>query len=170
MGFMGAGKTTIGRILAARLDWPFVDIDERIRARTGRTPGELIRDRGEAAFRELEAEATAELAGEPRLVLAPGGGWVTRPEAAETLGAGAVRVWIRVEVDELLRRVEKDRADRPLLGPEAGRRERILTLLRSREPLYGRAELVVEGTDREPDAVAEEILRRLDLVREGDER
>lgn len=170
VGFMAAGKSTVGRLLARRLGWEFVDFDQRILDRTGLTAGELIRQRGEEAFRKMEAEVTMEVAGLTRVVLAPGGGWVTRPELAGRLGEGAVRIWLRVTPDEVLRRAALDPVDRPLLGPPEGRRERVVELLRSRTPLYEPAEEVVDVDDREPAVVVEEIIRRLGLDQESDER
>ncbi len=170
VGFMAAGKSTVGPRLAQRLDWDFVDFDRRIEERTGSSPGALIRERGELAFRRLEAELTEEFAGVTRVVLAPGGGWVTRPELLERLGPDTVRVWLRVSVSEALRRAGADEADRPLLGPAEGRAGRAEALLREREPLYERAEVVVNVDGREPDAVVEEILRQLAPGGEDDER
>lgn len=163
---MAAGKTTVGERLADRLGWRFIDFDREIEDRTGRTAGRLIRERGERALRDLEADLTTELAGVEDVVLAPGGGWVTRPELAARLGSGTAMVWLRVGVDEAVRRAEADEADRidrPLLGAAEGRRERARALLESREPLYARAEVVVDVDDREPEVVVGEILRRLEV-------
>ncbi len=170
VGFMAAGKTTVGRRLADRLDWAFVDLDGLIEERTGRTPGRLIREDGEAAFRRLEAELTDELSGRTRVVLAPGGGWVTRPELAERLGPGTVRVWLRVSPAEAVQRAESDPVDRPLLGRRDGRLERATALLAAREPYYRRAEITMDVDDKAPSRVVEEILDRLGRDREDDER
>lgn len=170
VGFMAAGKSTVGGLLAERLGWTFVDFDERIRERTGRTPGEWIREDGEPAFRELESAVTKDLAGQEQVVLAPGGGWALRPDLVDELGAGTTRVWLRVSSEEALRRVEADGTDRPLLGPVEGRAERVSALLRDREPFYTRAEIVVDVDGMEPDRVVEEIVRRLAPHREDDER
>lgn len=170
VGFMASGKSTVGRLLARRLGWEFVDLDQRIFDRTGLTAGEIIRERGEDAFREMEAAVTDEVAGSTRIVLAPGGGWATRPELAHRLGDEVVRVWLRITPHEALRRAEGDPIDRPLLGPPAGRRERVAELLRSRTPLYAAAEVVVDVDGREPDVVVEEILLHLGMDQESDER
>ena len=170
VGVMAAGKSTVGALLADRLGWAFVDLDRVVRGRTGRSPAEVIRGSGEAAFRDLEARLTAELAGRSRVVIAPGGGWVTRPELAERLGPGTVRIWLRISPEEAVRRAAADTVDRPLLeGPE-GRVVRAAELLRSREPLYERAEWVVDVDERRPAAVVDEILRRLGLDQEETER
>lgn len=166
---MAAGKSTVGPLLADRLGWRFIDFDSRIEEQTGLTPGELIRARGEAAFRQLEAAVTDELAGVDRVVLAPGGGWATRPDLVDRLGAGTVRVWLRVTAAEAIRRAVADEVDRPLLGPSEGRAERAAALLRSREASYARSEVVVNVDDRGPAVVVDEILRRLASRQEGDE-
>lgn len=170
VGFMAAGKSTVGALLADRLGWGFVDFDDRIRERTGLAAGPLIRERGEAEFRDLEAAVTEEVAGRERVVLAPGGGWSLRPELLERLGTGTARVWLRISAEEALRRADADATDRPLLGPMAGRRERVTELVRRREPLYEGAEIVVDVDDREPEAVVDEIVRRLSLELEDDAR
>ncbi|NIP83801.1 MAG: shikimate kinase [Gemmatimonadetes bacterium] len=170
VGFMAAGKSTVGPVLARRLGWEFVDLDDRIREETGRTPAAILRDEGEAAFRRLEAALTDGLAGRRRLVLAPGGGWVTQPGLARRLGPGTVRVWLRVSLDEALRRADTSEADRPLLGPPDGRRERVAALLERRRADYAAAELTVDVDGREPADVADEIVGRLGLGRERDER
>lgn len=167
---MAAGKSTVGPLLADRLGWTFVDFDQVIREDTGCTAGQLIRERGEGAFRELEAQVTGQFSAAEHVVLAPGGGWITRPDLIERLERSTASVWLRVTVDEALRRAESDPADRPLLGSLEGRRERVAALLQQREPFYERADVVVDVDGREPSHVVEEILRRLGSDREGDER
>lgn len=167
---MAAGKSTVGALLAHRLGWDFVDFDDRIRERTGRTAGELIRERGEAAFRDLEADVTKEVAGRADVVLAPGGGWSLRPDLLDRLGDDTIRVWLRVSPEEALRRAAADSTDRPLLGPAEGRQQRIAALLAEREPVYEGAEIVVNVDGREPGVVADEIMRRLAPDQEADER
>lgn len=165
VGFMAAGKTTTGRLLAAKLRWRFVDFDALIEERTGRTPAVLIREHGEGRLRREEARLTEELAGCRRTVLAPGGGWITQPELVARLGAGGLVVWLRISVKEAVRRAETQLAagvDRPLLGPVEGRLERSTALLRGREPFYASADLVVDVEGKEATVVAEEILRRMD--------
>lgn len=170
---MAAGKTTVGRLLAERLGWDFVDLDGVVRQRTGQTSGTLIREQGETALRTLEATLTAELAGSRRIVFAPGGGWGAQPELATSLGPGTVRVWLRLSAAEAVRRAELDAVDRPLLGESddpADRQRRAESLLRARSPLYAAAELVVDVDGKEPDAVVDEILDRLETMQGDDER
>lgn len=167
VGFMAAGKSTVGRMLAARLGWSCVDFDERIRERAGRPPGQIIREEGEAAFRSLEAQLTAELAGRTGLVLAPGGGWGADPARAATLGPGAVRVWLRITVDEALRRAGAEKLDRPLLGEGPDRHVRARNLLAERERGYAAAEIAVEVNGKSPEAVTDEIVRGLEAYSGG---
>lgn len=158
---MAAGKTTVGRRLAERLGWAFVDFDDLIRERTGRTAAALIREDGEAALRRLEADLTDELAGRSRVVIAPGGGWGADPSNARRLGSGTLRVWLRVTPEEAVRRAGEDAGvDRPLLDDAHA-------LLARREPAYAAAELVVDVDGREPGAVVDDIVRRLDMEAGG---
>jgi shikimate kinase len=178
---MAAGKSTVGRLLADELGWEFVDFDDLVRGRTGLPAGSLIRERGEASLRALESELTDELAGRRDVVLAPGGGWATRPELSGRLGPGTVRIWLRVSAAEAVRRASVQGEDRPLLGhgddegvgDEADGDEslrRAEALLAEREPLYAAAEAVVDVDGKEPETVALEILRHTGLKQGDDER
>ena len=158
---MAAGKTTTGRLLADSLGWEFIDFDDAIAERVGRSPGAVIREDGEEAFRALEADMTRELAARERVVLAPGGGWAVQPGLMESFGPSTVVVWLRITPEEAVRRAEADGADRPLLGPREGRVERMARLLRSREPRYRAADVAVDVEDREPRELVETILHRL---------
>ena len=92
VGFMASGKTEVGRILAERLGWAHVDLDRLIEERAGRRVAEIFAADGEAAFRRLEAEATVEVAARERLVISPGGGWITNPMLLDALGPGTLSV------------------------------------------------------------------------------
>ena len=165
---MAAGKSTVGRILARRLDWDFVDFDDVIAERAGRAPGAVIREDGEAAFRALEAEVTAAVADARDVVLAPGGGWAVQPGLMESMGPGTVRVWLRISAEEAVRRAEHEGTDRPLMGAPDGRVQRMARLLHGREPRYRTAELVVDVDGEAPESIAEEILRRLRAMTGGE--
>lgn len=135
VGSMCSGKSTVAEELARRLGWEHLDLDRWIEAREGRTVPEIFRVEGEARFRALEAEATAEVAGRSCVVLAPGGGWITNPALLERLGPGTLAVWLQVSPEVVLERAGPRREGRPLLDvPDplgAVRR-----LLAEREPLY----------------------------------
>ena len=156
LGYMTSGKSTVGQALARRLEWEFVDFDVEIEHREGRTVKEIIADEGEERFREMEAALTEEAAGRPGLVLAPGGGWITRPEQMDLLGPGTLSVWLRVSVDESVRRLRTDGVDRPFRDhPDP--RGMIAQMLAEREPLYRLADVSVPTDGRSPEGVAFEI-------------
>jgi shikimate kinase len=163
---MAAGKSTVGRLLASRLGWDFVDLDARVLERTGRHPADWIREEGEAAFRDVETAVSAELAGSSGVVLAAGGGWVTRPGNLDALGRGTLRVWLRITAAEALRRAAADPADRPLLAEALADAEPLRaaeSLLRHREPLYAEADIAVDVEGKDPAGIVDEIMRRLGI-------
>ena len=147
VGLMGVGKTTVGRRLAKELARPFADVDEQVELRAGRVIPEIFRHGGEEAFRRAEAEVLAELVARPLpLVLAGGGGVVTRDENRRTLAGRTTVVWLRASVEFLAGRV--DPTHRPLLAAAADPAEALAALLAAREPLY--AEVADHVVDVEP--------------------
>ena len=156
VGFMGAGKSTIGPLVAERLGWTFLDLDTRIEERTGRRIAELFRDRGEPAFRELERAAAQEAMRQARLVLAAGGGAFAQPATREALRKGSVTVWLRCDLPTILARVPAD-GRRPL----AANRAIMQALLAEREPSYQLSEVVVDASEGTPEAVARQVLEKL---------
>jgi len=159
VGFMAAGKTTVGRLLAQSLGWAFRDLDDEIERRTGATVADLFRSRGEPAFRALEQDIVAGWLSETETVLAPGGGWAARPDALGSLPAEARSVWLRVSAAEAVRRANAMGRIRPLLdvaNPVAA----ATRLLATREPLYARADWQIDVDGRLPERVAQEIAER----------
>lgn len=165
VGFMAAGKTTVGRRLAERLGYRFVDLDEEVVRRAGRPISEIFRLEGEAAFRRMEAEVTRGLDRVERVVVAAGGGWMARPELRDRW-PDAARVWLRVGAEEAVARLGPSLASRPLLAIEEDPTAVARRLLRAREASYARAELSVDTVGRTPDRVVEEVLGRLEGLRE----
>jgi shikimate kinase len=159
-GFMGTGKTTVGRLLAELLGYEFVDTDEVIERRHGGIET-IFRERGEDAFRTIEREVADELAGRTRLVIATGGRMMLDPAIASTLGAGA-RVFCLTASPETIAVRVLDGPVRPLLsGPDA--RARIIELLAERAAGYARFEQV--STDGRTGAdVAHDLAARLGAV------
>ena len=158
VGFMAAGKSTLAPRIAHALNWRVLDVDAAIVAQTGRTVAEIFRDQGEPAFRALEAELTAALSSGDPVVVAPGAGWIANPGSRPIRDDPATRlIWLRISIDEVLRRARRDRVVRPLLEGadplEDGRR-----LLAEREPLYASADLVIDVDGRTEDAVLDDIL------------
>lgn len=155
-GFMGTGKTTVGRRLAERLGFGFVDTDDMIEERHGSIPA-IFAERGEAAFRRFEHEAAVELAGRNRLVIATGGRLMLDPANAEILSRVARVVCLHADVDSILQRVgDDDLGSRPLLAA-GDPRQRVTELLAERAVAYGRFPAVT--TDgRSPGEVVDVIV------------
>jgi shikimate kinase len=159
-GPRGSGKTTVARLLAARLGWDMVDADEALEARHGRSVRAVFAAEGEAGFREKEAAVLAELCRLRRHVVATGGGAVLRPDNRELLRRSGWVVWLTADPNTLWGRTQADGTTaerRPALT--VGGREEVVEVLRAREPLYrGCAHLTVQTAGRTPEEVAEEIL------------
>lgn len=159
VGFMASGKTTVGRLLAARLGYAFIDLDLQVENREGRSIPELFRAGGEAAFREAETQVTRELDALSDVVIATGGGWMARRELSDRW-PGALRIWLRVAPGTALARIGAGQALRPMIDPQNPEGS-LRRLLAEREPEYRRAELHVETDDRLPGEIADEILTAL---------
>ncbi|MDQ4108446.1 MAG: shikimate kinase [Actinomycetota bacterium] len=156
VGMPGAGKSTVGRELAARLGVPFLDLDSEIEREAGAAVADIFRDEGEAAFRALEAAALVKASMQDPAVIACGGGVVLEPANRITLRNTGVAVYLDVPVHELRHRVQPA-SDRPLIRQE-GDLERLLA---SRGPLYREfAAHVVDGSG-DPGVVAEAIVEEL---------
>ncbi|MFT6431240.1 MAG: shikimate kinase [Halopseudomonas sp.] len=157
---MGAGKSTIGRLLAKELKYPFKDSDREIEARTGADIPWIFDVEGEEGFREREEAMIAELVNEHGIVLATGGGVVMRASNRQALSASGLVVYLRTSVDQQLQRTSKDR-QRPLLlnaDPERVLRE----LMAKRDPLYREiADITIDTDQRGPKVVVNTILGRL---------
>lgn len=160
VGPMGAGKSTIGRLLAKELGFPFKDSDREIEARTGADIPWIFDVEGEEGFREREEAMIAELVQEQGLVLATGGGVVMRESNRTALANNGLVVYLRTSVEQQLQRTAKDR-QRPLLqtaDPEKVLRE----LMAKRDPLYQEiAHLVIETDQRGPKVVVNSIVAQL---------
>jgi shikimate kinase len=156
VGFMGVGKSTVGRALADRLGWTFVDLDERIEARNGGTVAEIFARHGEAYFREQERQAADEARSLSDHVLAAGGGAFVQPATRALLQDGAATVWLTCALDTVLHRIRPD-GSRPL----AADRERMLALLAAREASYRMADVAVDTTSASPEEAAERIVQTL---------
>ena len=158
-GFMGTGKTTVGRILAERLGFDFVDTDAVIESRAGSIP-EIFERAGEPGFRELERSVARELAGRTGLVIATGGRMMLDPECAARLEPSACVVCLNATAETTLERIG-DTAQRPLLNvPDAPTRVR--ELLAERAEGYGRF-IAVDTDGCTPDEVADAVTARLGL-------
>ena len=159
VGMMGAGKSTIGRRLAARLQRPFIDADGEIEAAAGMTIPEIFEVHGEPHFRDGEARVIARLLESGPAVLATGGGAFMREETRSRVRAKAVSLWLKADADIIMRRVRR-RADRPLLqtaDPEAT----VGRLLAEREPVYQYADLTIASREVPHDRIVDECIDAL---------
>jgi shikimate kinase len=152
VGLMGAGKTKIGRRLAARLELPFFDSDEEIESAAGETIEEIFTNRGEAVFRDGERRVIARLLQGPVHVLATGGGAFMDPQTRRIIAQRGVSVWLRAELDVLFARVSR-RTNRPLLKTPDPRAV-LAELIARRHPIYGKADVTVDSGEGPPDATA----------------
>jgi shikimate kinase len=159
VGLMGAGKTKIGRRLAARLELPFYDSDCEIEAAAGELIEEIFRNRGEAVFREGERRVIARLLNQPKHVLATGGGSFMHPETRALIARRGVSVWLRAPLDVLLVRVMR-RTNRPLLQDQDPRAV-LADLIERRHPIYAEADLTVDSAAGPPDATTTQVIAAL---------
>lgn len=160
VGPMGAGKSTIGRLVAAELGFPFKDSDHEIEERSGADIPWIFDVEGEAGFRERETNVLKNLLQEPKLVLATGGGIVMRSENRELLKQADAVIYLTADPDHLVKRTARDKK-RPLLQVD-NPREKIMSLLEERDPLYREvATHVVMTNTQSPKVVAQDIISRL---------
>ncbi|AEB12279.1 Shikimate kinase [Marinithermus hydrothermalis DSM 14884] len=165
-GFMGVGKTRIGRELAQELMLHFIDLDRYIERETGLSIPDIFRYLGEATFRRLEAEAVAEVASKPYLVVALGGGTFVNPENRRILLARGPVVALWASPETIYERVRRRPGKRPLLAGEAPL-ERIRKLLAEREAAYREAPIHASTDQRASREVVQEIIEKLWRWREA---
>jgi shikimate kinase len=160
VGMMGAGKSTIGRRLSARLGLPFLDADAEIElAHAGMTIPEIFTAHGEPYFRDGEARVIARLLDSGPAVLATGGGAFLREETRDRIRNKAISIWLKVDSDVIMRRVKR-RSDRPLLqtaDPDAT----VERLIREREPIYRQADVTVWSRDVPHEKIVDECIEAL---------
>jgi shikimate kinase len=156
---MGAGKSYIGRRLAQHYSIPFVDADEEIEKAAGCSIPEIFERYGEAHFRDGERRVIARLLDEPAHVLATGGGAFIDPRTREKIRERAISIWLRADLELLLRRVAR-RNNRPLLN-NGDRRATLEQLIAERYPVYAEADIVVDSLEGPPDSTAERVLAAL---------
>lgn len=157
IGMMGAGKSSVGRRLAKTLGIPFLDADTEIEKAAGMAIPEIFEKHGEPYFRAGERRVVARLIEEGPSIVATGGGAWMDPETRQRVGAGGISVWLKADLDVLLKRVKRRGGNRPLLS-KGDQRATLEKLLAVREPVYADADLEVLSRDVPHEVMVEEML------------
>ncbi|TXH38663.1 MAG: shikimate kinase [Rhodospirillaceae bacterium] len=159
VGLMGAGKSCIGKRLAAHLRLPFTDADREIEAAAGCSISDIFARHGEQAFRDGERRVIQRLLGNPVHVLATGGGAFMDPNTRTLIKERALSIWLRADLDLLVKRVAR-RNERPLLQ-NVDQRQKLAELIDIRYPVYAEADLIVDSTDGPPEATLARVIAAL---------
>jgi shikimate kinase len=156
VGMMGAGKSSIGRKLAQRLNLPFVDADAEIERAAGMSISDIFTEHGEPYFRAGEARVIARLLEGGPQVLATGGGAFMHPQSREAIRAKGISVWLKAEYDVLMKRIRR-RSDRPMLKTDDPG-ETLRRLMQERDPVYAEADVIVHSRDVPHEIIIAEII------------
>jgi len=158
VGFMGAGKTAVGRILADRLNRLFIDTDRLVETGARATVAEVFEKEGENGFRQRERRALVSAATGPPAVVSAGGGLFADRGNRKTIELSGVAVWLDAPFEECFERCEGEIGKRPLFRDE----ETLEQLYESRRDEYANADIVVESMDRKPEIIADDVVQRLE--------
>ena len=156
IGMMGAGKSSIGRKLAHRLNLPFVDADAEIERAAGMSISDIFAKHGEPYFRAGEARVIARLLEGGPQVLATGGGAFMHPQSREAIRAKGISVWLKAEYDVLMKRIKR-RSDRPMLKTQDPG-ETLRRLMQERDPVYAEADVIVHSREVPHEIIIAEII------------
>ena len=159
IGLRGGGKSTLGRLLAKQIDAPFIELDREIERRSGATLSEIFEMFGQETFRRAEREALDDVLRQHKhFVIATSGSIVTEPGTMELLLASCFTVWVRAEPEEHMKRVMAQGDMRPMAN-SARAMEDLVAILKSREPLYAKAEVALTTTGKTPEQNLAELMR-----------
>jgi shikimate kinase len=161
IGFMGTGKTTLGRMLANRTGMNFIDLDTKIEEHTGKTIAKIFDDEGEVWFRKKETEVLTEYIADSNQVFSTGGGIVLNPFNVELMKEKGILISLNANVDTLWDRLKNSTA-RPLLNNK-NPKEALKRLYQTRRGLYNNAHILIKVDDRSPEELTEEILEKISL-------
>lgn len=158
VGLPGAGKSTVGPLVATALGRPFLDFDDELERRAGRSVAEQFAEQGEPAFRAAEAALSGELAAAAPAVLAPGGGWIANAAARAALAGAGRTVYLRVRPATAARRLAASAAVRPLVAGASDPAAAVAALLARRGPLYEAADGAVDADGADPAVIAAAVV------------
>jgi len=167
VGYMGVGKTTVGKLLAQKLNVPFIDVDEFIENRYHKTITTLFEEKGEAGFREIEHRAIQEISSFEDVVVSTGGGLPCFFDTMELLNRTGITIYLKSNVNELVGRLAMDMQKRPLIKKKTAEelRDFVETNLAKREPFYNQAQVIFDvfpcPTKKEINQEVEELLIRI---------
>lgn len=163
VGFMGTGKSSVGRLAAETLQFEFVDTDELIEAQAGSSVEDIFKNQGEPAFRQMECDVVQKLSQRENLVIATGGGLIVNPANLASLKTHALVLCLWASPETIWERV-KDQTHRPLLKT-ADPPGAIRALFAKRDPLYRQADVLINTAQRSPKEVAQQVLLQFQLAR-----
>jgi XRE family transcriptional regulator, aerobic/anaerobic benzoate catabolism transcriptional regulator len=170
IGLRGAGKSTLGKLLAKRIGWSFVELNKEIEAQNGLSVAEIIALYGQEGFRRMEQAALGQLLARKELmVLATGGGIVSEPLSFDLILSSFYTIWVKAEPEEHMARVRGQGDLRPMADDRSAMAE-LRTILKSREPLYARASAVVDTAGLSVDAAAAQLFNAVTPLLENDAR
>ena len=161
-GFMGSGKTAVGKELARMLGYLFVDTDDLIEDREGKPISLIFKEKGEDYFRRIECETVKEVSLKRNIVVATGGGVIKNRKNVENLRSGGIIIWLKAEPGIILKRIATEGGKRPLLDVAEPLKE-IKNLLAEREGLYKQADVVIDTDYITSGEIAREIMEKLSL-------
>ncbi len=156
-GITGAGKSTIGQKLAQTLDYYFIDSDQEIQDRLGKTINQIFEEDGEAYFRKIEKELIFEIVSRnEKLIIALGGGSCMDQEILNKLKEKATTIWLKADLETIMQRL-KNKTNRPLLN-NGDKRKILLDLIEKRTPIYCQSDMAIEIDNKEGDKIVQEII------------